>query len=399
MSVITSPLDLAKWPITAQSWPAVCIRLGALAVSLCLFASTAIPVHSQTNKTDSLPEKTTMNIERTPFGNTSEGFAVDLFTLTNAEGNSIKLTNFGAILVSVEVPDRDGKLANINLGFESLSDYLGQHPYFGSTVGRYANRIAKGKFSIDGQEYTLAVNNGPNHLHGGLVGFSKQVWQAEEISTADSVGVRFKMTSPDGQEGYPGKLDVVAVYTWNNANELSYTFEATTDAATVLNLTQHAYWNLAGSGSGDVLKQVVQLNCDHYTAVDDTLIPTGEIASVEGTPLDFRQPHPLGARIAQLPSTKGYDHCFVINGPAGTLRHCATAYDPGSGRSMEMLTTQTGVQLYTANHLGAPWGQHGAFCLETQHFPDSPNRPEFPTTRLNPGEKYSETTVHRFSVK
>lgn len=340
-----------------------------------------------------------MKIERTPFGNTSQGFGVDLFTLTNASGNTVKMTSFGAILVSVEVPDRDGKRDNINLGFDNLADYLGEHPYFGSTVGRYANRIAKGKFSIDGTDYTLAINNGPNHLHGGIVGFSKQVWQAEEITTADSVGVRFTMTSPDGQEGYPGQLDVVAQYTWNNANELAYTLEATTAAATVLNLTQHAYWNLAGAGSGDVLKQVLQLNCDNYTAVDDTLIPTGEIASVVGTPLDFRQPHALGERIAQLPATKGYDHCFVVNGPAGSLRSCGTAHDPASGRAMEVLTTQPGVQLYTANHLGGLWGQHGAFCLETQHFPDSPNQPEFPTTRLNPGEKFSETTIHRFTIK
>ncbi len=404
MSANETSLDLAKRQITAQSWPQTHRqltrrRMGALALAGCLFAQTATSVHSQAITTDSTSDKTTMKIERTPFGNTSDGYAVDLFTLTNASGNTVKMTNFGAILVSVEVPDRDGKRANINLGFDNLADYLGEHPYFGSTVGRYANRIAKGKFSIDGEEYTLAINNGPNHLHGGIVGFSKQVWQAEEIKTADRVGVRFTMTSPDGQEGYPGRLDVVAQYTWNNANELAYTLEATTDAATVLNLTQHAYWNLAGAGSGDVLKQMLQLNCDHYTAVDDTLIPTGEIAAVAGTPLDYRQPHALGERIALLPATKGYDHCFVVNGPAGSLRSCGTAHDPVSGRTMEVLTTQPGVQLYTANHLGAPWGQHGAFCLETQHFPDSPNQPEFPTTRLNSGEKFSETTVHRFSTK
>ena len=340
-----------------------------------------------------------MTLERTPFGKTSDGSSVELFTLTNSAGNTVQLTNYGAILVSVQVPDRHGKRANVNLGFGDLQGYLASSPFFGATVGRYANRIAKGKFKLADKTYTLVVNNGPNHLHGGTVGFDKQVWQAEELRQEDSVGVRFTLTSPDGQEGYPGKLDVIAEYTWNNANELSFKFQATTDAPTVLNMTNHAYWNLAGAGHGDVLEQVLQLKCDRYVAVDDTLIPTGEIAKVDGTPLDFRLPHALGERIAQLPATKGYDHCYVINGPAGELRSCAMMRDPSSGRVMEVLTTQPGVQLYTANHLGAPWGQHGAFCLETQHYPDSPNHPEFPTTQLNPGETFSETTVVRFSAE
>lgn len=344
-------------------------------------------------------DKPSMTLERTPFGKTSDGSSVELFTLTNSAGNTVQLTNYGAILVSVQVPDRHGKRANVNLGFGDLQGYLAGNPFFGATVGRYANRIAKGKFKLADKTYTLVVNNGPNHLHGGTVGFDKQVWQAEELRRDDSLGVRFTLTSPDGQEGYPGKLDVIAEYTWNNANELSFKFQATTDAPTVLNMTNHAYWNLAGAGHGDVLQQVLQLKCDRYVAVDDTLIPTGEIAKVDGTPLDFRQPHTLGERIAQLPATKGYDHCYVINGPAGELRSCAVMRDPSSGRVMEVLTTQPGVQLYTANHLGAPWGQHGAFCLETQHYPDSPNHPEFPTTRLNPGETFSETTVVRFSAE
>lgn len=344
-------------------------------------------------------DKPSMTLERTPFGKTSDGSSVELFTLTNSAGNTVQLTNYGAILVSVQVPDRDGKRANVNLGFGDLQGYLAGSPFFGATVGRYANRIAKGKFQLADKTYTLVVNNGPNHLHGGTVGFDKQVWQAEEMRQDDSVGVRFTLTSPDGQEGYPGKLDVIAEYIWNNANELAFKFQATTDAPTVLNMTNHAYWNLAGAGHGDVLQQVLQLKCDQYVAVDDTLIPTGEIAKVEGTPLDFRQPHALGERIAELPATKGYDHCYVINGPAGELRSCAVMRDPHSGRVMEVLTTQPGVQLYTANHLGAPWGQHGAFCLETQHYPDSPNQPDFPTTQLNPGETFSETTVVRFSAE
>ncbi len=371
----------------------------ALLVMLPATAATLLAQETTLKNPPSKKDSSSMTLERTPFGKTSDGSSVDLFTLTNGQGNIVQLTNYGAILVSVQVPDRDGKRANVNLGFDNLKGYLDGHPYFGATVGRYANRIAKGKFSLAGKDYTLAVNNGPNHLHGGLVGFDKQVWQAEELRSDDSVGVRLTLRSPDGQEGFPGNLDVTAEYTWNNDNKLAYTFEAKTDAATVLNLTNHAYWNLSGAGQGDVLGACFATQCDKYVAVDDTLIPTGEIAKVDGTPLDFRQPHALGERIAQLPDTKGYDHCYVVDGAAGAMRSCAVVHDPSSGRVMEMSTTQPGVQLYTANHLGTPWGQHGAFCLETQHYPDSPNRPEFPTTRLNPGETFSETTVVRFTVK
>lgn len=340
-----------------------------------------------------------MSITRTPFGKLPDGTAIDLFTLTNAHGNVVKLTNFGAILVSVEVPDRNGQRANVNLGFADLAGYLGGHPHFGSTIGRFANRIAAGKFSLEGQTYSLAINNGPNHLHGGIIGFDKLVWQATEHQLEAEVGVRFELLSPDGQEGYPGNLSVIAEYTWNDANELKSTFRASTDRATVVNLTNHAYWNLAGAGQGQVLEHTLQLNCDRYLAVDDTLIPTGTIVDVAGTPLDFRQRHAIGDKIAALAATKGYDHCYVVNGPAGTLRSCGQATDPQSGRSMEVLTTQPGVQLYTANHLGEPWGAHGAFCLETQHYPDSPNHPDFPTTRLNPSELFEEVTINRFSVE
>jgi aldose 1-epimerase len=381
-----------------QRLPLVIVAvLAMLPAAAALLAQETKPQSKPTPK--SKQDSSSMTLERTPFGKTSDGKSVDLFTLTNSSGNIVQLTNYGAILVSVQVPDRDGKRANVNLGFDDLKGYLGEHPFFGASVGRYANRIAKGKFSLAGKSYTLAVNNGPNHLHGGTQGFDKQVWQAEELRSADSVGVRFTLRSPDGQEGYPGNLDVTAEYTWNDDNELAYTFKAKTDAATVLNLTNHAYWNLAGAGHGDVLEHVLQLDCEHYVAVDETLIPTGEIPKVAGTPLDFRQPHAVGERIEKLPATKGYDHCFVVDGAAGQLRSCAVVRDPSSGRVMEISTTQPGVQLYTANHLGAPWGQHGAFCLETQHFPDSPNHPEFPTTQLNPEETFSETTVHRFSVK
>lgn len=344
-------------------------------------------------------EKRSMSIQKSSFGKTSDGTSVDLYTLTNAQGGVVKLTNYGGILVSVEVPDRVGKLANVTLGFDDLQSYLDGHPFFGATVGRFCNRIAGGRFTLDGKTYTLAVNNGPNHLHGGKIGFDKLVWDVEQIRDESSVGVRLRIVSPDGDEGYPGKLSVIADYTWNNDNELKYSFEATCDQPTVLNLTNHAYWNLAGEGSGKIHDQRLQLHCDRYLAVDETLIPTGELANVAGTPLDFRQPRALGERIDELEATKGYDHCFVINGSAGQLRTCAIAKDPASGRVMEVRTTQPGVQLYTGNHLGGKYSQHAAFCLETQHYPDSPNQADFPSTRLNPGETFRETSVHKFSVE
>ncbi len=339
-----------------------------------------------------------MNLQRSDFGKTADGQAISLFTLTNSSGNSIAVTDYGAILVSVNVPDRSGQLANVNLGYATLDGYLARHPYFGSTVGRFCNRIATGKFNLDGKTYNLAINNGPNHLHGGIVGFDRLFWCSSELKTDTAFGMRFQLRSPDGQEGYPGNLDVVADYLWNDANELTFVFRATTDAPTVVNLTNHSYWNLAGATSGNVLEHQLQLNCGRFLAVDDTLIPTGQLSDVAGTPLDFRQMHPLGDRIAQLPTTKGYDHCFVVDGQAGHLRRAGLALDPKSGRTMEVLTTQPGMQLYTGNHLEGEFVQHGGFCLETQHYPDAPNQPKFPTTRLNPGEQFEQTTVHRFGV-
>ena len=335
-----------------------------------------------------------MTISVEDFGQTKSGENVSLFCLTNSHGNVIKLTNYGAILVSVEVPDTDGKRANVNLGYTSLSGYLERHPYFGSTVGRFCNRIANGRFKIDGQSYELAVNNGPNHLHGGLVGFDQYVWAAEQVDQ----GLKFSMVSPHGDEGYPGALSVEALYRWNDQNELSYSFKATTDAPTVLNLTNHAYWNLSGVDNGDVLEHEVMLNCDETLDVDDSLIPTGSTSPVAGSVFDFGSFRALGERINELPETKGYDHCYVVNGTAGELRLAGTARDPKSGRVMEVLTTQPGMQLYTGNHLDGEFVPHQGFCMETQHFPDSPNKPDFPTTRLNPGEIFVEQTVHRFSV-
>ncbi len=342
-----------------------------------------------------------MTFSESSFGTTPDGQDVRLFTLENASGMRVQLTNYGAIVVAVETPDREGQRANINLGFERLEGYLARHPYFGATVGRFCNRIARGSFTLDGKTYTLAKNNGENHLHGGEVGFDKVVWKAEKIERPGSVGVRFTHRSPDGDEGYPGNLDVTATYTLSNDNELAMEFTATTDQATPVNLTNHCYWNLGGAGSGKILDHELMLVADHYLPVDETLIPTGELARVEGTPLDFRQPQPLGARLEQLGGTPpGYDHCYVLKEP-GQLTLAARVRDPKSGRVMEVLTTQPGMQLYTGNFLSGSeadggFGQHEGFCLETQHFPDSPNQPQFPSTILRPGQRFEQRTVHRF---
>jgi aldose 1-epimerase len=350
-------------------------------------------------------------IMKQPFGKTAAGEAVDLFTLTNRNGVEARIMTYGGIIVSLKVPDRTARLEDVVLGFDNLDGYLAGHPYFGALVGRYANRIARGKFRLNGTEYTLAVNNNENHLHGGLKGFDKVVWKAEEVEGKGSVGLALSYVSKDGEEGYPGTLKVKAVYTLNDENELRLDFTATTDKDTVVNLTNHSYFNLAGAGSGEILNHELLINADRFAPVDSTLIPTGELRLVAGTPLDFRQPHRIGERIEadneQLKIGKGYDHNFVINRRGRGLVLAARASDPRSGRVLEVLTTQPGVQLYTGNFLdGSNVGKGGkaykaryAFCLETQHFPDSPNHPEFPTTLLKPGQTYHETTVYRFSAR
>ena len=346
-----------------------------------------------------------------PFGKAEDGTAVNLYRLENANGLRAALTDYGAILVSLEVPDRDGNLDNIVLGFKDIDGYLTRHPYFGATVGRYANRIAGGKFTVDGQEYTLAQNNGPNALQGGLKGFDKVVWDAEPADGGDGPSVTFSYLRPDGEEGYPGNLSVRVVYTLTNDDELRIDYEATTDKATPVNLTHHSYFNLKGAGEGDVLDHVLMINADKYLPADDTLIPTGEIADVEGTPLDFTEPKPIGADIGQIEGDQfagGYDHCLVLDKPQeGALTLAARVSEPSTGRVMEIHTTEPGVQLYTGNFLdgsvvgaeGTPYQKHAGFCLEAQHFPDSPNQPAFPDTILRPGETYTQTTVHRFSTE
>lgn len=345
-----------------------------------------------------------LTVQSEPFGNTEDGQEITQYSLTNAGGMKVGLINFGGIVTSCEVPDRDGKRANVTLNFPDAASYLVNGSYFGGICGRYANRIAKGKFTLEGTEYELFVNNGPNHLHGGKVSFIKKLWKGETFKSNDKVGVKFSYTSPDGEEGYPGKLKTIVTYTLTNNNELQIDYEATTDKPTVLNLTNHCYWNLAGAANGNVHDHELTLFCSKYLPVDETSIPTGEVAPVEGTCMDFTKPTKIGARIEEpVNGGGGYDHCYVVDGTAGELRLAAKVVDPASGRVMEIETTEPAIQFYTGNHLAGQPDQgnavkHGAFCLETQHYPDSPNRPEFPSTRLNPGEKYTHTTIHRFSV-
>ena len=345
-----------------------------------------------------------MKIESTPFGKTASGEDVTRFELFNSHGHSISVMNWGASLLDVNVPDRDGKLANVNLSFETLEPYLDGHPYFGSTVGRFCNRIAEGKFAIDGKEYSVTLNAGKHHLHGGKTNFTYQNWAGESYETDNAVGVRFQLTSPDGQEGYPGTVKATVDYQWNDDNELRIAFSAITDAPTHVNLCNHSYWNLGGAGSGSAMDHIALIEADQSLDVDEDLIPSGQLNGVDGTVLDFRKPTAIGDRIGELTATKGYDHCYVIRGQAGTLQPAARVVDPKTGRVLEIETTQPGMQLYTGNHLPGDessngYGGHEAFCLETQHYPNTPNRDNFPSTLLKPGEELNEVTVHRFSVE
>ena len=350
-----------------------------------------------------------MSIKQRDFGKTKDGEPVELYTLTNKNGMVAKLMTYGAILTELHVPDKGGKTADVVLGFDNLEQYLKGHPFFGAIAGRYANRIAKGEFTLDGKTYHLPINNGPNTLHGGTVGFDKHVWKAEPREDANGVSVAFSLRSPDGDQGFPGNLNATVTYTLTNDNALKIEYVATTDKDTVINLTNHSYFNLAGENSGTIDDHVMTINADRYTPVDDTQIPTGEIASVKGTVFDFTTPHRIGDRIEQVPGGPpiGYDHNFVLNSQGGALATCARAKDPKSGRVMEVLTTQPGVQFYTGNFLdgsltgigGTKYQKHDAFCLETQHYPDSPNHPEFPTTELKPGQTYHQVTVFKFSAE
>lgn len=347
-------------------------------------------------------------VKRETFGTMPDGTRVERFTLTNASGIELNAISYGGIITSLRVPDRSGRLDDILLGFDNLDGYLKDNPFFGAIIGRYGNRIARGAFTLDGTTYKLATNNGPNHLHGGNKGFDKVLWEAVPVPGRNAIA--FTRTSPDGEEGYPGSLRVRVTYTLTDANELIVDYSATTDKATPVNLTQHSYFNLAGHASGDILGHQLMLNADRYTPVDETLIPTGELAPVAGTPFDFRKPTAIGARIdqdtVQLKHGKGYDHNWVLNRKGAGRQLAARVIEPKTGRTMEIATTEPGIQFYSGNFLdgtltgkgGAVYKHRTGFCLETQHFPDSPNQPKFPSTILRPGSEYKTSTVFTFGV-
>jgi aldose 1-epimerase len=353
--------------------------------------------------------QTKAGITKQVYGKTADGRNVDIYTLTNDKGIEARIINYGGIVVSLKVPDNKGQMGDVVLGFDDLESYLTKNPYFGALIGRYGNRIAKGRFTLDGRAYKLATNNGENHLHGGLKGFDKQLWKAKPFTTKQGPALELSYVSKDGEEGYPGKLSVTVVYTLTNDNSLRIDYTATTDKDTVVNLTNHSYFNLAGSG--DILSHQLIINADKFTPVDSGLIPTGELCNVKGTPFDFTAPHSIGERIEaqaeQIVFGKGYDHNFVLNNWDKTLRQQVRVYEPTTGRVMEVFTTEPGVQFYSGNFLdGTLTGKGGkiyqrryGFCLETQHFPDSPNHPNFPTTTLKKGETYRTTTLYRFSAK
>ncbi|WP_460554915.1 aldose epimerase family protein [Hymenobacter daeguensis] len=344
------------------------------------------------------------------FGKTKEGTEIQLFTLENEHGLKATISTYGGTLVSLLVPDKTGKMGDVVLGFDDLAGYLGEHPYFGGTIGRYGNRIAKGKFSIDGKAYQVPTNNGPNSLHGGTIGFNRRVWTAQPGTSADGPTLTLTYRSPDGEMGYPGTVDAKVVYTLTNSDALRLDYTATTDKPTVVNLTNHSYFNLSAGQVKDILSHELTLNADRFTPVDNTLIPTGVLQPVAGTPMDFRQPHTIGERIRQVPGAApgGYDHNWVLaDKMRSSLELAATVFEPASGRLMTVYTDQPGLQFYSGNFLdgkqkgkgGVTYTQHYGLALETQHFPDSPNEPTFPSTVLRPGETFHSTTEYRFGVR
>ena len=380
-------------------WPRSATPAKLFAAFLFLLASFAIAT-AQTG------------ITKESFGKTADGQSVDIYTLTNRHGMKARITNYGGIVVSLTAPDREGKYADVVLGYNDLDTYMKPpFPYFGALIGRYGNRIAKGRFTLDGVEYKLAVNNGENSLHGGLKGFDKVVWTGSEAKSTAGPALALSYLSKDGEEGYPGNLQVKVVYTLTNNDELKIDYHATTDKDTVLNLTHHGYFNLAGEGNGDILNHRLVIKASRFLPTDAGAIPTGELRPVAGTPFDFLTAKAIGSRInqddEQIKIGNGYDHTWVINGLMGKLRQAAVAFEPTTGRVMEVWTTEPGVQFYTGNYLdgtaigksGKPYARRTGFCLETQHYPDSPNHPKFPTTTLKKGQAFNSTTIYKFSAR
>ena len=368
----------------------------------------AIGCTSSNNKKNKMIPPT---VKKTPFGSTIDGTDVDQFILSNNNGMEVRIITYGGIITSLTAPDKNGDYKDIVLGYNTLAEYEAETPYFGALIGRYGNRIAKGKFSLDNQEYTLAVNNGVNHLHGGLKGFDKVVWDAKTIVSDSTVSLELSYLSKDMEEGYPGNLETKVTYTLNNKDELSVNYEATTDKPTIVNLTQHSYFNLTADFNQDILGHELVINADSFLPVDNTLIPTGEFRDVTETPFDFRTSKAIGTHIdnenIQLKNGLGYDHCWVVNDQDTGVRFVASAYEPVSGRLLEVFSNEPGIQFYSGNFLDGTlpsknkgmYQHRTGFCLETQHYPDSPNQKNFPSVRLNPGEKYNSKTVFRLAIK
>jgi aldose 1-epimerase len=388
------------------------LSLLALGVSLSACGQqTSEAGKSDAQKSQTAAKGAESKLKKESFGKLPDGTEVDSYTLTNKNGVEVKITNYGATVTSIKVPDRNGKMDDVALGYDSIDGYLAKNPHLGSLAGRYANRIGKGEFKLGDKTITLAKNNGPNHLHGGPNGFFKQIWKAADASGEAGAAVRMTYLSKDGEENYPGNLEATVTYTLTDQNELKIEYSATTDKETVVNLTNHSYFNLAGAGNGDILGHQLKINARQTTPVDKTMIPTGKLADVAGTPFDFSKLTAIGARIndphEQIVIGNGYDHNFVLDTGGKLDVQAVEVYEPITGRVMEVFTDQPGVQLYTANFLdgtiigkgGKTYPRRGAFCLETQHYPDSPNKPNFPSTVLKPGEKYQTTTIYKFSAR